>query len=88
MHMLLEVALTVAAVVFCLKKWGALDWYSVYRRRWMPAADCYFCISFWLSLPVCVALLGKGWYGALAFASAALSAFILNTLIFHANTEN
>ncbi|WP_080057183.1 hypothetical protein [Spirosoma aerolatum] len=42
-------ALTIAGVLFCLTKWGFLAWYSVYRKNWMPPADCYFCMSAWTS---------------------------------------
>ena len=44
-------SLIAAGVLFCFKKWGWLSAYNVHRKKWMPAADCFFCISFWFSLP-------------------------------------
>ncbi len=43
-------ALCVSGLLFCLTKWGILSMYSVYRKGWMPTADCYFCMSFWAVL--------------------------------------
>lgn len=42
--------LSIAGLLFCLTKWGVLSWYQVYRKKWMPEADCYFCISSWLAI--------------------------------------
>lgn len=76
-------SLTVSAVLFTLKKWDVLDWYSVYRKAWMPEASCYFCLSFWLSLVSLKALTDLNFlhYVAGALASAMLSAFVLSVVV-------
>jgi len=53
------VGLIVATVIKSIEKWGWLDWYSTYRRPWMPVGDCKFCMAFWFSFPI-VAILVTG----------------------------
>jgi hypothetical protein len=38
-------------IIQCLKKWGVLDYYSAKfgHLNWLPKADCYLCLSFWLT---------------------------------------
>jgi hypothetical protein len=48
--------LTILGVTFtlltCFEKWGWIDLYTTYRKRWMPEGDCWLCLSFWISWPV------------------------------------
>ena len=80
-------ALYTAGLLFCFTKWGWLSWYQVYRKRWMPEGDCYFCLSFWLSIPIFMANLpaiGEPWYELHLgphLASATLSAFVCTVII-------
>lgn len=90
-------ALSISGLLFCLKKWGVLTWYQVYRKAWMPPADCYFCMSFWLvfwfSWPFCPVKFSPGldldpndlyvfvWRMVGYVAIAALSAFICSVII-------
>lgn len=48
------IALLNTTILICLKKWGVLEWYSIRRPLWMPAADCYLCLSLWLGIIECL----------------------------------
>ena len=37
-------------IIHCASKWGYLEKYSAYRKKWMPSADCYLCLSFWVTV--------------------------------------
>lgn len=33
--------------IACANKWGWLDLYDMYRKKWMPER-CEFCLGFWV----------------------------------------
>ncbi|MEI8142830.1 MAG: hypothetical protein WCG90_08190 [Chitinophagia bacterium] len=37
-------------LIHCASKWGLLERYNTYRKKWMPLADCFLCIGFWLGV--------------------------------------
>lgn len=43
-------------IIHCASKWGLLEKYSAYRLKWMPSADCYLCISFWMTVAEVIAM--------------------------------
>lgn len=43
--------LLAAGTLFMFTKWGVLGLYNRHRRAWMPPAECYYCLSIYLSLP-------------------------------------
>ena len=53
----------VSSVLICLLKWGVLDYYQArWERPWLPAAGCYFCLGFWLTiLNFTAAQIWAGW---------------------------
>lgn len=34
-------------ILILLNKWDILNWYDMYRKKWMPRR-CEFCLGFWL----------------------------------------
>jgi hypothetical protein len=70
----------------CFKKWGWLDYYSAYRKLWMPSADCFLCLGFWCSwIGVGIASFSQFNYTYLLvpFASAALTNYLTNNAMLH-----
>lgn len=51
------VALTAAFIILLLKKWGAIEWLQVHGSNLVSQmANCDFCLSWWASLSVAIAL--------------------------------
>lgn len=51
------VALTAAFIILLLKKWGVVEWLQVHGSNLVSQmANCDFCLSWWTSLSVAIAL--------------------------------
>lgn len=51
------VALTAAFIILLLKKWGVVEWLQVHGSNLVSQmANCDFCLSWWTSLLVAIAL--------------------------------
>lgn len=74
------ISLTNATLIICFEKWGLLERYQIYRRKWMPDNLCVFCLGFWMAASQCAIVYflsdSKIFYIAVAFASASLTKLI------------
>lgn len=86
LHIVIILGLLNTTILICFKKWGWLDLYAAYRRVWwMPNADCYLCLGFWLSLlqVLLYGTLSGHWYLLVPFCSAALTNYLTNIAVIH-----
>jgi len=37
-------------LLHCASKWKILEWFALHRKSWMPSADCFLCLSFWMGV--------------------------------------
>ena len=67
-------------LLICFKKWKWLQWYAIHKQPWMPAADCYLCLGFWMAAFEIVGVIYLfGWmYIIVPFCSAALTNYFTN----------
>lgn len=72
-------------LLICFKKWGWLELYTIYRKKWMPKADCYLCLSFWLAMLQAAGVsIFCGWQFMLVpFCSCAITNYLTNIAIIH-----
>ena len=70
---------TVSTTLMAFKKWGWIDLYATYRKKWMPDAYCWLCLGLWISVLILIPVsFFLGWYYVL-FAYPAAS--IVNTIM-------
>lgn len=50
LNLIAIIALLNTTFIHVAKKWQWLDYYQATRKKWMPKADCYLCLSFWMAL--------------------------------------
>jgi hypothetical protein len=63
-------------ILEALIKWKVIDFYEVVRKKWMPDADCYLCLGFWLccitGYPIYLIFISAWWGVLLPFCVGAL----------------
>lgn len=84
------IAFVNTTIVLCLYKWKILENYQVFRKKWMPKADCYLCITFWLGLAFTMPFVMdlKWQVGIIPFAGASISNYLINISIIHEINKN
>ena len=93
LSLVIIIALFNTCVLVCFKKWKWLDWYSIRRMQWMPKADCYLCISFWISSLQMCSLFIQGTVTSTAFlllpfCASPLTNYLTNIAVLHDYNKN
>jgi hypothetical protein len=84
------IALFNTSLLICLKKWGLLELYQAYCRRWMRyvigPADCFFCLAVRLAAVFCIVLWciwGWDWrYILVPFCAAPITTFLTTAITY------
>jgi hypothetical protein len=72
-------------LLICFRKWKWIELYTIHRRTWMPAADCYLCLGFWLAVlqVIPIAILRGPEFLIVPFCSATITNYLTNLAIIH-----
>ena len=67
-------------IILSLEKWRAFEFYQIHRPRSWPASVCVYCLGFWISLLIFVAVFFLFRIDAIYFISPFASAGLTRVL--------
>jgi hypothetical protein len=78
LNVIIILGLLNTTLIHCFNKWGWMHWYGLHRYGWMPSADCYLCIGFWMAVIELPAVWHEWYYMLVPICSAALTNWLVN----------